>query len=249
MRAYVTILDGDDALLPYFVRHYQRLGATEFPLLVYGTNEHLGRASAWITAVAGRCEVIGLYASETFSAKHREKTIAEHHPEGEWAFFCDLDEFAAIRPQFVWRAIESNYPFVAGNWVDRVAAGGKLADVNGRLPLERQFPLSGRLRSHWGMGDLVYVLSPKAPTLHHPQACRWGKELWRTVVIPRVDVHHFKWQTNVVRRLRRRLERIEAAGKSRTPWADRVKKMLAHLEAHQGIDPSLLTHVGDVMGV
>ena len=99
------------------------------------------------------------------------------------------------------------------------------------------------------MGDLVYVIAPFAPRLHHPAACKLGKPYWRRQAAGGARVHHFKWQTNVVPRLRRRLERIAAVGKSRTPWAERVKKMLAHLEVHQGIDPSLLRHAGSVLGI
>ena len=38
MKAYLTVLDGHTDLVPYFVRYYTRLGATEFPILVYGTH-------------------------------------------------------------------------------------------------------------------------------------------------------------------------------------------------------------------
>lgn len=250
MRAYVTIVDGDDALLPFFIRHYRRLGATEFPLLVYGSDEQLaGIAHLYSALGEPQPEVLGLYPSDSFSAKHREAVIHVHHPPGEWAFFCDLDEFAEISAAGVAEAIKHEMPYVAGRWFDRVADGGKLRDVSGYMKLETQFPLGGNLRAHWGMGDLVYVLSPFAPLLHHPQACSLGKPFWRRREVPVVRVHHFKWQRNVVPRLQRRLERIDAAGKSLTPWADRVKKMLAHLDEHQGIDPSLLTHAGSVLGI
>jgi hypothetical protein len=248
MRAYVTIVDGDDALLPFFIRHYRRLGATEFPLLVYGTVNHLARVLNTFTLIGERpSEVLGLYPSQLFSARHREATIRMLHPPGQWAFFCDLDEFAEISD--VRTLIANGAPYVAGRWFDRVGDGGKLLDVREHIRLERQFPCGGELRAHWGMGDLVYVLSPFAPLLHHPQVCRLGKPAWHSGKVPVVRVHHFKWQRNVVPRLRRRLERIAAVGKSNTPWAARVKKMLAHLEAHQGIDPSLLRHAGELLGI
>lgn len=250
MRAYVTIVDGDDALLPFFIRHYRRLGATEFPLLVYGTANHLARAINMFSLLGERQpEVLGLHPSERFSARHREATIRCHHPPGQWAFFADLDEFAEMTADGVAEVIEQKLPYVAGRWFDRVADGGRLLDVSHNLRLENQFPCGAELRAHWGMGDLVYVLAPFAPLLHHPQVCRLGKQAWYDRMVPIVRVHHFKWQRNVVPRLRRRLERITTVGKARTPWAERVKKMLAHLEAHQGIDPSLLTHAGSVLGI
>lgn len=250
MKAYVTVLDGDDALLPFFVRHYRKLGATEFPLLVYGQPEHFNRARATIEAEGGVCSAIGVLPSIDFSARHREARIAQVHPAGQWAFFADLDEFAAMTPREVVHVI-GRVPYVAGRWVDRVGPEGKLVDVDRSQPLEQQFPLAGRLRRQWSQGDAVFVLSPRAPTSHHPNACRWGKRHWpMNPLLDRVvDVHHFKWQTNVVARLERRLERIAAVGKSRTPWARRVEFMLAHVKQHQGVDPSLLWHVGSVLSI
>lgn len=246
MRAYVTILDGDDGLLPFFVRHYRRLGATLFPIVAYGDARDSRRAAETIQAEGGQPQVLGVFASATFSARHREAFIASVHPAGEWSFFCDLDEFAELSPAQVRQATAGTRPYIPGRWVDRVAPGGRLAAVQPLAPLESQYPLSGRLRSIWGMGDAVYVLSPRAPLSHHPNTCPWGRGLWPQ---PCIRVHHFKWQANVVRRLEARLERIRRAGKQQTGWGHRVRRMLAHLHEHDGIDRSLLEQAGNVLSI
>ncbi|MGE4136407.1 MAG: hypothetical protein AB7E98_11915 [Pirellulales bacterium] len=246
MRAYVTILDGDAALLPFFVRHYRRLGATEFPVLLYGDGENASHVRDAIEGQGGRVPFVTIQPSEAFSARHREREIGWMHTVGEWAFFADLDEFAEITPDQVQQAVRGTRPYIAGRWIDRVGRCGELVDVVPGVPLEAQFPMAGRLRQAWKMGDAVYVLSPRAPTLHHPTACSWGRRHWPQAC---VRVHHFKWQTNVVRRLADRLVRIRAAGKVGSPWAHRVRTMLAHLDTHQGIDPNLLEEAGNVLGI
>ena len=148
MRAYVTIVDGDDALLPFFLEHYSRLGATEFPLLVYGTGQQLARAAQTIRQLTGDCFELGLYDSNVFSAKHREAAIGEFHPRGQWAFFCDLDEFAELTPDDVRWVPRSGMPYLAGRWVDRVASDGRLADVCVPSRSSGNFPCPAR-SAHW----------------------------------------------------------------------------------------------------
>lgn len=246
MRCYVTILDNEAALLPFFVRHYRRLGATLFPVLIYGTRDEMSAACATISAAGGIPIPVGVFDSKAFSAKDREARIRQVHPKGEWAFFCDLDEFAELTAEQIRQHIRSGVPYVAGHWLDRVAPRGELWDVVPCVPLEEQFPMQARLRQQWNMGSAVYVLAPFAPMLHHPNVCSIGRRHWPQ---PCATVHHFKWQANVTDRLRGRLERIERVGKSRTPWASRVRAMLAHLKTHGGIDRRLLSPAGSILGI
>lgn len=240
MKCYTTVVDGDDAILPHFVRHYLALGATSFPLLVYGTLDDMRRATEAVRGCGGHPTPLGIIRSTKFSARHREAFIGARHPDGEWAFFCDLDELADITATDVQRYIASAPPYVGGRWVDRIAEGGKLVDVQSDVPLEQQYPRTARLRQLWRMGDAVFVMSPRAPTLHHPNVCRWGSKHWPKGV-PIVDVHHYRWQANVIERLERRLQRIKAVGKQGSPWERRVSFMLNHVRKHSGIDPSLIS--------
>lgn len=240
MKCYTTVVDGDDAILPHFVRHYLALGATSFPLLVYGAPDDMRRATATIKDCGGRPTPLAIISPAKFSAKHREAFIGARHPEGEWAFFCDLDELADLTAADVQRLISEGPPYVGGRWVDRIAEGGRLVDVRPDVPIEQQYPHKARLRQVWRMGDAVFVMSPRAPTLHHPNSCRWGCKHWPDGV-PIVDVHHYRWQANVIERLERRLKRIAAVGKSGSPWDRRVSFMLRHVKKHNGIDSSLIS--------
>jgi hypothetical protein len=256
MRCYVTILDNDLAILPFFVRHYRRLGATVFPVTIYGIErENAGTEAAArkiIEAEGGEFLLLGSFKQFKFSAHAREAFIRDQHPAGEWAFFCDLDEFAEITPEFVQEVVAGEKPcsFVEGRWRDRVAAGGKLANIQAEIPLEQQFPLASNGRSlnqRLHFGGPCYVLSPFAPTSHHPNVCRMGRSKRGQSL--KVTVHHFKWQANVVRRLERRLRRITRKGKVDSGWAARVRRKLKYLREHDGIQLNWLVEIGSVLGI
>lgn len=199
------------------------------------------RATAAIEDAGGRPLAMATHDERGFTARKREAYIASVHT-GEWAFFCDLDEFAQLKPATVARALAGRRPFIYGAWLDRFAAGGRLGEIDPAQRLEAQFPLAGHVRR-----NLSYVLAPFAPVSHHPQVCRRGRKKLRRAL--KIDVHHFKWQGNVVGRLKRRLERIEANGQGDSRWARRVRIQLDYLQAHGGANPHDLWHAGSVLGI
>lgn len=246
MRAYVTVLDGDDDLLPFFVRHYRRLGATQFPVLVYGNAEDMDRAQRIVRAEGGQSVPIEVLPPSEFSTEGREALIASVHHNGEWAFFCDLDEFAELDVGQARSWVEGGAPFVGGRWLDRVAAGGRLVAVTPNIPLEAQFPFAARTRRAWKLNNSIYVLSPRAPTIHHPNRCKWGRPLWPYV--PKITVHHFRWQSNIVDRLKARLVRAQQRP-SNAWWIRHLRETLGRLSECRGLDERLLFKVGCVLGV
>lgn len=266
LNCYTTILDGEMNLLPYFVTHYKKLGATHFPVLLYGdrTGETWQVAARIIYEAGGTPTLIEDHTSAIFSARHREATIADYHTPGEWAFFCDLDEFAQMTPSMVEAIIHNKkhtqfipqadhtVSYVYGHWVDRLAPHGALVDPPSYLdktrpPLESIYPMKAYTRPHLGYNNDVYVLSPQAPSLHHPSSCRYGVSTKKHAVF--CAVHHFKWQTNVVDRLERRLRRIEAIGGRGKSWWNRVAKTLHWIKNHGGVPAHLLTRADEILGV
>ena len=237
MRAYVTVVNGEDDLVPYFVRYYKRLGATRFPVIVYGTRQDLDRVCATISTNSATPLALDFFAPDVFSAWHREQQIRKHHPDGEWAFFADLDEFPQITVNEISRVVAGEATYVSGRWLDRVGLDGHLPTISQQKSLEEQFPMGADLRWAWGMRNSCYVLSPQAPFSHHPHACKWGRRFFRNGCY-KVRVHHFKWQANVVPRLEYRLERIKALGKAKSGWYRRNDAFFATFTTTMGSTPS-----------
>lgn len=266
MRAYVTILDGEMSLLRYFVRHYKRLGVTEFHILVYSPQDSDSpsvtqtQPSDFIHSTVSQIIIgegcsykhINSLDEKTFSAHLREKIIKEYHERthGDYAFFCDLDEFADITPEQLQDFIKSGKPFIWGEWVDRVGKKGKLIDIDPTLPtLEEQFPCrtSKPMRKLLKMGGPAFVFGKVAPTHHHPTSCSYCKPLLKKAL--KIRVHHFKWQGNVISRLTERIRRIIAKGKEKSDWYKKVSRTLRHLKKYGGIRPSLVVPCKKKLGI
>lgn len=252
MRAYITVLESDYLLVPYFVRHYSRLGATEFPILAYSNEgkqaEDMDTVCRLVEEAGGKPLPVVAFHQKVFSAYRRDQLIHAIHPKNQWAFFADLDEFAQLTPEKVQQYISQDVVYVAGRWLDRLAPGGKLVDIDPSKTLEEQYPMGCHFRQKMGAGDSVFVLSKVAPNLHHPYSCKWGREYFPNRV-PVITSHHFKWQGNVLRRLKNRLRRINAKGKHGSGWWKNVKATVNHLERHKGINPAWLRTVGPVLGI
>jgi len=258
INAYVTILDGDNGILPFFVRYYRRLGATHFPVIIYDQPDRIAEAHddarQIIQAEGGEYVNAGGMNEVDFAARKRDLFIHDWHQahaKNQWAFFADLDEFPQIRPEEIdWWVREKKPPFfVYGSWLDRVAEEGKLVDVVGDRPLEEQYPMKTRikLRKFINMGGLAYVFCRFPPYHHHPTVCEWGKV--RMGRGKQCRVHHFKWQGNALTRLRKRLTRISRSGKKGSEWFRRVRRTVRHLQRHNGVKKGLLVYIGNVLGI
>lgn len=250
--AHVTILDGNIDLLPYFVKHYRKLGASSFRVLVYDKPNNVENVHREARRIIGSgYEWLGEFDEKIFNATHRDLYLAEKH-NGQYAFFCDLDEFAEITLEHLQRFVASKKPFIWGRWIDRVSATGKLIDVDSSLTLDEQFPnkTAKPMLKVLGIGGPVFVFGNKAPSRHHPNVCeRCKNKLYRSTCI---RVHHFKWQGNVASRLAERRRRILADISEDRPhvqWLGRVNRTLNYIADNNGLPKRLLTPCKKLIGV
>lgn len=260
-RAYVTILDGDMDLLPYYVKHYSRLGVSEFHILIYGHHNEMEQALSLVELTNHHLNLgvkavpLGVMEEYTFSARNRDVLISNIHGRRSWAFFTDLDEFVQIGVPRLHRLASQGVPYIKGRWLDRFPLTGSLQDIptgytmdsSGQVwphliahpTLDNNFPGCCRVREKWKMGEWVYVAAPFGPYMHHPNVCEKGRRKFD--VAPVADVHHFRWQKNVINRLERRLRRIREAGKNGSDWEARVATMLKRLKKDNGIPKDWLS--------
>lgn len=256
MLAYVTILNSDYNILPYFVEHYARLGATRFDVLVYDTTPARAHdAWAFAHAVVTKCKLparcIGQFTTAEFWNRDTERDvfIRRIHPPGQWAWFADLDEFAELTPAIVKGIQHSDDWFAWGNWIDRIAPSGMLQPLDTSRTLDEQYPLTTTkpMSQVLGCGGPAFVMGKFAPENHHPTSCKvCRKNMHRGRC---VAVHHFKWQANVLPRLIDRLAGIQAAATPEQPhtrWLGNVQRQIDHLTTHNGINRNLLRRANKV---
>jgi len=235
MRSYITVVDGDIDLLPFFADYYARvLGVTEFFLINFGTDIHRENARKILAAHA---EVIlgKQLPAHKFLAGTRDRYIRKIHPKGQWAFVSDMDEFPDIDTQEAIRlAEENNEVYVAGLRIDRASATGELKDIQPNKKLVEQFPMQvpSHKVSKAPRSSYILVKNGKFGGSHPSTAKKhWPpKKVW--------DVHHFKWFSTVIRRLTTRRKRVKGiAGGS---WAKRIHRQIVVLRKHNGVPKKFL---------
>lgn len=239
MRSYVTIVDRDIEILPWFLRWQRKLGADEFPILVYGPSEMMDQASALVREVGGTpipLEVLD--PSEFYDGGKitREAVYAHHHPRGEWSFFCDIDEFPQLDGAMIKTAI-NHFPLgIFGRWIDRFGPDGKIVPLPPMEPgasLDETFPTAVSVQEYFNRPMITYVLASYCPKSHHPERTQRSFSL-PTIVVP---VHHFKFVANVFQRLERRVERLPDG---RVGWKEILKDLWVWLHHHEGADPTIV---------
>lgn len=241
MRSYITVVDGDIDLLPFFAKYYTyKLGVEEFYLLTFGTKEQQIKAYNLLAGYATKIVLGPLVPSNRFLAGTRDKIIKSVHSDGEWAFFTDMDEFPQIDTKTVIEyAKENKEDYVSGIWRDRVSKDGCLKKVERNEKIVDQFPMWCRTRQYLGLHANAYILSRHAPTSHHPSNCKLAKPY---PPHRRYIIHHFKWTDTVIRRLRTRKQRVSSLTQSRS-WVKSISRTIKMVQAHNGVPRKLLRKV------
>lgn len=244
MRAYATILDGDLDILPFFVRYRKlKMCCDEIFVIVYGERDHMHKALAIIRNEGLKAIEGPIKLPASFGARKRDTMIAEIHGNLGWGLFSDLDEFPEIDiTKAIKRAERIGEPYVAGRWLDRVGEHGNLMAISQDQTLEKQFPMGSRIRQHLGLNADVFIAAPTGPLIHHPGTGNNGfdKKAWSNV--RKYNVHHFKWQVNVVKRMRIRSRRFPA-------YRKRIRKMLTYIDRHNGVCKRHLFPIGNKLGI
>jgi hypothetical protein len=228
MIAYVTIAYDNDCLASYFVDYYSRLGITKFALTTYGANPVVRANFSLVCAEHNvKYKELESFKPEDFSHRHRQEYIKTVCLPGAWSLHADLDEFCKLPAEFPTfdklcaHAAHQGTPLIAGTWLDRVGKDGKLVLINQSRTLDSQFPMQGRVRQKMGMNCDCVVATTYPPTSHHPK----GNSLWKKAI--KLEVHHFKWQQNLMQRLHARLHKAEEVGSYRHQKL--IKKQLTKL--------------------
>lgn len=238
------------AWLPQFVEHYRELGVERFHLSLHVEPGTARDAAA--RAVRSAEEILGgmgiaLFAvvicpfdSDAFRAWHDEAQAQRTAP-GDWIVWADSDEFQiypAPLPEMIRRAEREGYDFFRGIMIDRVAADGALVDFDASRPVWEQYPRRCRLTR-----DVALACDIKTPCARAEIVMLGGNhgpedETGWTECPDWAEIHHFKWDSTVVRRLRRRLE---PDWKERCFWWTESARLLDHIERHGGrIDTAAL---------
>jgi len=251
---FYTRVGRDVRLLPQLLAHYAALGVDRFLVCV-----DLKTADDPVyRQVSACCEPHSATLIKTHdpgrslkrAQQIRTRIIREHCGESDWILTADGDEFQKYPAEIgeVIRGCEQEgADHVLGEFVDRIAEGGALPELDPDVSVWRQFPKRGRVTERiLGGCTRKVVLTRGYLELtggHHwvvggpGQPCSQFK----------VEVHHFKWDAQVVQRMKWRMDIYR---KNNVPWWEESQRLLDYLLEHGGqfdlADPALA--VRDVEG-
>ncbi len=215
-------------LVDAFLDHYDRLGVDAYVVILH--SEPGDPRAGVVLERLRRYGIEPVARPSEFSAALKRTlfldALARHCTADDWVVYADLDElqvYPELLPRLLAECDELGYTFVRGRFVDRLAAGGQLPEIQGETTVWEQFPFTAPVTERIARGWTGKVCAAKAriPVGEGAHAVQFGvdpeRNYVRTSHDPRahptvIEVHHFKWDASLARRTR---EKINGAGGDR----------------------------------
>jgi hypothetical protein len=214
-------------LLPFYLRYYTRLGATQFVVALWNGErnpvfEVVKSYTNWPIEIRTSIECLVKDYNGPDESHGLNQIRLEFKERGfPWYCLADLDEFCWFKdgktmPQIVAEAEAAGFNAVHGTFYDRLARNGKFPPI-GEV-LDDTFPLTAEITKAMGATTGKVPLSHIDLAVESGHHYTKGKPWWN-----QVEVHHFKWTDGVVGRLRERDMYFTAQG---LPWSGESKRCL-----------------------
>jgi hypothetical protein len=207
----VTVVGSRLDLLPHMLRYYRGIGITS--LLV---NLHLDTyQSPLFHKACAICKTFGATIDGVFIGKWLQgvnpflywQTRRQHLDD--WFILADVDEFQAYPRDvrlFLSDMDKQGYDYVQGCLLDRIGRDGTFPSVAEDMPVWEQYPLAGLVTYRILKANILKIVAAKgyvrlAPGQHgavNGTGCPVEQEC--------IQVHHFKWSSDVVTRLEHRVD-------------------------------------------
>lgn len=217
-----TTIDDRIELVPFFLEYYARLGVDRFIIGLWNGFDNpihdklLAMLSEWSPpGVSTEIETSLVCDYNGYCGVNETPWLNEarlrYVAENDWYAVADLDEFYAFAgrtfPEMIEAALAQNCHAVTGAegaaFVDRVAPVGFPSIPHyerARTLLDDTFPLATDLTRSCGCGTSKVALARNDVTIFSGHHFCQG----HPCLVNSVDVHHFKWNANVIGLLTRR---------------------------------------------
>lgn len=163
-----------------------------------------------------------------------------------WGWYPDIDEFPIIGKDVAQKIMSGKLDSINGVWFDRIGVDGNLSSIppalilNGKFVpndqlLEDIYPNGCRARDKMKVNRVPVYVGGKLPPLRngHHWVKKSDRKKW-------VDVHHFRYQANIIQRLEERFKRTQI---------HHLFHQLDYLKENDGFKKKDLEFVGRVLGV
>ena len=211
----VTVVGENTHILPHMLKHYEGIVDNIFVAVYRQSNND---------KILEEVEELGIKPFMVFTEPKYNwervteiyNTIKETKPN-EWWIVSDDDELQVYPEPIrdIMRHCENNgYDFVTGGFIDRIGTNGTFPKVTRETNLHKAFPLAGFFRYPMSgacpnkvtlMKGYQKVTSGQHYALFNNNTNSWGISHPKRMPIEEVftQVHHFKWDSSVLDRLKK----------------------------------------------
>jgi len=248
----VTVIGHGIELLPHFIQHYKKM-VDEINIVIYSSELYPNLEFDVNSIIKNYSNVKIIYVEywRIFDWEHVTflyNKIKMTYPD-DWWLMADIDEFQLYSksiPEIVEDCEKNGWKFVTGGFLDRIGYDGNFPEICEDISIWKQFPMAGFFR---------YPISKACPnkvTLckgyieisngqHYAiidEETTWKWRGWNHPLRYPVDqnftqVHHFKWDSTIKRRLK-----MVADIKKEYSYSDEYKIMYDYLRKNRSVDIS-----------
>ncbi len=209
-------------LIPHFIKHYKNLYVDEIDFVVYESDLHPNLRSdveSVIMDISG-VKIIDVIYDRVFDWERVTKAYNQY-TAGEpntWWIVADIDEFHLypMQPRKITIDCEKNgWEIVRGGFVDRIGKNGKFPQIKDEEDIFNQFPLAGFFRYPLSGACPNKICLKKGnveitPGQHYAKILDhttwrwqgWGHPQIAPIEEYSVQVHHFKWDSTCLERIK-----------------------------------------------
>ena len=217
----VTVIGHGIELLPHFIKHYQS-HVDEINIVVYETEQFptLSKDVKEITDNYNNINIVKIHKDRIFDWERVTilyNYVTNKEPN-DWWVIADIDEFHLYSKNLkeITSDCDANgWELVRGGFIDRIGKNGTFPKINNDENIFKQFPLAGFFR---------YPLSSACPNKvcilkghieitsgqHYVKIdghTTWKWQGWNHPLIAPIDrysvqVHHFKWDSTCIDRIK-----------------------------------------------
>jgi hypothetical protein len=202
----------DYDIVSHSIKYYRELGVDRF-LFILNTEDENSEKLKYVQNILRKYNIeeemvwIGEF-DDSVKTRNMEQIVLENTDSKDWVITIDVDEFHKYDidlKKFIFYCEKKNYNCVWGRFVDRLTENGKIVDINEDTNIWDIFPVKTDMR-YWNRTSYRKILLRKSYIKvkggHHfcvdDKKCKYFPY--------RMEVHHFKWRGELIKKLKRRVE-------------------------------------------
>lgn len=221
MTRLITVIGHGIDLLPHFINHYTKY-VDEIDIVVYETDlyPHLSNEVKEITDNHSNVNIVKVHKDRVFDWERVTMLynyITNKQPD-DWWVIADIDEFHLYPNNSLQEVIQNSeangWDIVRGGFIDRIGRGGEFSELVADKPIWEQFPNAGFFRYPMSQACpnkicLIKGYVEITPGQHYAMIngnTTWRWQGWNHPLINPVDhvqVHHFKWDSTAIDRIKK----------------------------------------------